>query len=81
MGIALRSTLRMEGFVRMKCALCKETLNPDAPDVVYAHNPETFRLAWMHGFCFQHTYMELKNEQAKETMYSNRQDEYDSKFQ
>ena len=65
----------------MKCVLCKENLDTESPYVVYRQNPETFRKAWMHNFCFDHAYDWLRNEDpSNELLYKDRQDEYITRF-
>lgn len=65
---------------RVKCVICEQHLDTESPYVNHARNPETFRVAWMHYFCFEHTYQELKNQPASKPIYTDRQDEFDTRF-
>lgn len=61
----------------MRCALCHDALDPEAPAVIYARNPQTNRQAWLHWWCYQAAFETLAEEPAKHPdRYLNRQDEY-----
>lgn len=66
----------------MKCRLCLGYANPESPDTVYGVNPDTFRNAVMHWFCFLVSYEQLEELPAKDqSKYFDRQDEYCDKIQ
>ncbi len=64
----------------MKCALCKLALDQESPYVVYALNPSSFRMAWMHDYCYQVAYEDLQDEDARDPQFLNRKDEYDQRI-
>lgn len=45
-----------------KCRLCRDGLDTEEPNAIYAINPETLRLAWMHRDCAHSAYTELSDE-------------------
>jgi hypothetical protein len=62
---------------KFTCRLCLQTLDPEHPLALHALNPATFRLARMHGLCFQDAYdllAELPPHNPQN--YDTRQDEY-----
>lgn len=66
----------------MICRLCKTRADEEHPDTVYGLNPETFRQAIMHWWCFVSAYESLEGAEANEpTAFEDRQDEYDQQAQ
>jgi hypothetical protein len=64
----------------MKCVLCREQIDIEHPETVYDRNPSTFRMAWMHRFCFQVALEDLKHEKPSKNVYQSRLDEYLTRF-
>ncbi len=64
----------------MRCALCREQLDPEHPETTYDRNPQTFRKAWMHNFCFSIALEDLKHEKPSTNVYQSKLDEYLTKF-
>lgn len=65
------------------CVLCKEAADPENPfkdGAIHAINPNTFREAWMHAWCFEIALEELHGVPAKDSQYDDRFDEYMTKF-
>lgn len=62
----------------MICRLCGELLDTEHPDSIYGVNPESFKKAWMHWFCFLSSYESLKGQETKNVNYLDRQDEYNN---
>lgn len=50
-------------MITAKCALCGEGLDREEPNAVYAPNPETLRMAWLHRDCGHTAYIELTDEE------------------
>ncbi len=65
----------------MKCALCRDYLDEEHPSSIYSRNPKTFRLAWMHPYCYQASLENLKELPARSIDFDSRYDEYISRFQ
>ncbi len=65
----------------MKCVLCKDLLDQEHPSAIYGRNPETFRQAWMHLYCFDVALETLKEKGSKNTDFDSQFDEYISRFQ
>lgn len=65
---------RDRGSVR--CALCRQRDLADNPAMIYARNPNTFRLALMHRFCLSVALESLREEPANSPEFQNRYDEY-----
>lgn len=59
-----------------RCALCGNSLDTDSPYVVYARNPLTFRMAWMHTDCGSDALDCLHGQPASDVNYADRYDEY-----
>jgi hypothetical protein len=64
-----------------RCALCKQAVDTDSAFVLYGRNPETFRNAWMHDQCAIAALESLHSLPSKDTRYSDRHDEYISRFE
>lgn len=62
---------------KMICKLCNQSLDTEHPDSVYGVNPETFRKAWMHWFCFLSSYESLEGQESTDINFFDRQDQYD----
>jgi hypothetical protein len=64
----------------MRCALCGDITDTESPFMtggVYERNPETFRHAWMDGYCLQEAIEQTKTQPAKDAAnFSSRYDEY-----
>jgi hypothetical protein len=59
-----------------QCCLCHDEVDPEHPLSVYGRNPETFRKGWMHWYCFNNAFEELKHQPASSPDCMNRLDEY-----
>lgn len=55
-------------------------VDTESPFSVYSINPNTFRKAWMHDFCFVFAVEELHAQKASTIKYLDRHDEYITKF-
>ena len=64
-----------------RCAICKERVFTEAPNIIRQHNPLTFRMAWMHLWCCIHAFEEIVDIPAKNPEFENRLDEYNMKFE
>lgn len=65
----------------MICILCKQPVDTEHPtETVRVPNPITFRIAWMHIFCFEEELGQSEYEEASSSEYYNRQDEYLTRF-
>ncbi len=64
-----------------KCAICEELMDSEHPDSIYIRNPKTFRLAWLHRFCFDQVFGDLIHHESSKSIYLNRQDEYLTRFE
>lgn len=63
-----------------KCCLCGDTIDTESPYVIYAPNPETFRVGWQHAECHDVAYEELAQQPAQDRRFEHRQEEYDRRF-
>lgn len=59
-----------------KCALCGDSVDEEHPSAIRWYNPATFRMAWMHLWCYRNAYDMLEDELPGNVIYDNRQDEY-----
>jgi hypothetical protein len=59
-----------------ECALCGDDLDTEHPLSIYGRNPQTYRKAWMHFYCFQSAFEQLQYERASSDDCMNRLDEY-----
>jgi hypothetical protein len=64
-----------------KCRLCKTSVNTELPDSLVGINPDTYRMATMHLWCFRMAYEDLETQKATDTeKYENRKEEYDMRL-
>lgn len=63
----------------VRCVLCRQMADPENPlmtGAVYAINPQTMRLAWMHGHCMQEAVEQAEGESSTKPEFENRADEW-----
>lgn len=63
-----------------RCALCGDALDRDSPWSIYARNPLTFRMAWMHGSCATDALECLRGKPSRIAEYRDQYDEYIYRF-
>ena len=47
----------------MRCKICFDKLDTDAPWAVRGLNPITLKIAWMHMDCYKEAYQDLSPDQ------------------
>jgi hypothetical protein len=68
------------------CGVCGERIRrdeyeaPPGSGVVYARNPNTFRLSWIHDYCYSEAWEEAKVTPSKHRRYQSRLDEMLSRY-
>jgi len=57
------------------CVICGDTIESEI-DIRYSRNPETFRYAYMHYYCYIDALEEIKYIESKKLEFDSRYDEY-----